>query len=102
MGSHFQKEECFLYNFSTARKGEGTERPGTQFFRQFEPIYFGTLPKKSAEKSYKSKKQTKNGAKRLYFNIFVNFLQYFDHFIVEIFPGLDYNRTRKSKEGPKC
>ena len=91
MGSHFQKEECFLYIFSTFRKIEG-----------FGPVCFGTLPKKSGKKSYKSKKQTRNGAKRLYFNIFVNFLQYFDHFIVEIFPGLDYNKTRKSKEGPKC
>ena len=30
----------------------------------------------------------------------MNFLQYFDHFTVEIFPGLDYNKTRKSEEGP--
>ena len=35
-------------------------------------------------------------------NIFVKFLQYFDHFTVEIFFALDYNRTRKSEEGPKC
>lgn len=77
-------------------------RAGTGFSRRFGPACFGTLPKKRREKSYKSKKQTKNGAKRLYFNIFVNFLQYFDHFIVEIFPDLDYNKTRKSKEGPKC
>lgn len=59
-------------------------------------------PKKAGKKVTNLKKQTKNGAKRLYFNIFVNFLQYFDHFIVEIFPGLDYNKTRKSEEGPKC
>ncbi len=32
----------------------------------------------------------------------MRFLQFFDHFTVEIFPGLDYNKTRESKEGPKC
>ena len=32
----------------------------------------------------------------------VKFLQYFDHFTVEIFLDLDYNKIRKSKEGPKC
>ncbi len=32
----------------------------------------------------------------------MKFLQYFDHFAVEIFLGLDYNESRKSKEGPAC
>ena len=91
---------CIIFLFRGSLEGNGGVR--TQIFRQFGPAGFGTLPKKSGEKSYKSKKQTKNGAKRGYFNIFVNFLQYFDHFTVEIFPVLDYNKTRKSKEGPMC
>jgi len=33
---------------------------------------------------------------------FVKFPQYFDHFTVEIFSGLDYNKDRNNKEGPVC
>ena len=80
----------------------GARRENTQFLRQSAPVFFGTLPKKSAEKDGKSKKHPKNQVYNLYFKTFVKFLQFFDHFTVEIFSGLDYNENRKSKEGPMC
>jgi len=77
------------------------------FNSQIKPLFLFPPPappprKKAPEKSGKSKKRTNFRANRRYFNIFVNFLQYFDHFTVEIFLDLDYNESRKSKEGPKC
>ncbi len=32
----------------------------------------------------------------------MKFLQFFNHFAVEIFTALDYNNSRNDKEGPKC
>ncbi len=97
-----RKRNVFCIIFLLSERLRGVGRGGTQFFRRFGPVRFGTLPKKRGEKSYKSKKRTKNKPNRRYFNIFVKFLQYFDHFTVEIFLDLDYNKTRKSKEGPMC
>ena len=97
-----KRRDIFCIIFLLPGGSEGKGRPEGRLQRRIGPVFFGTLPKKREEKSYKSKKHTKNGTKRGYFNIFVNFLQYFDHFTVEIFSALDYNKARKSKEGPKC
>ena len=102
MGSRFQKGEGILYKFSSLapKKGNTSGRP--QFPRQFFPAGFGTLPKNAEEKVGKSKNHPKNGSFNCYFNAFTKFLQFFDHFIVEIFAGLDYNKNRKSEEGPRA
>ena len=91
-----------MYKFSSLEPKKGNTSGRPQFSRQFFPAGFGTLPKNAEEKVGKSQNHLKNRSFNCYFNTFVKFLQFFDHFIVEIFPGLDYNRTRKSKEGPKC
>lgn len=91
-----------LYNFSVGR-ADMREGPGRR--RALRLIWTGPLrhfAEKSDKTADKSGKCLKNRVNPGYFNRFVKILQFFDQITVEIFPALDYNKSRKSEEGPKC
>ena len=91
-----------MYNFSIIRRIQREREEFAQGLRQNSSLLFGTLPKKSDKTADKSGKCLKNRVNPGYFNRFVKILQFFDQITVEIFPALDYNKSRKSEEGPKC
>ena len=75
---------------------------GISRFRGFVPDGFVRLTKIRAQKWERFYRYTKFEGFNKRFRAFTKFLQFFDHFIVEIFAGLDYNKNRKSEEGPRA
>ena len=96
----FQKKELFLYNFSVGPGKIWKQRGGASDFAEIWEGGFGTLPKFSVQKTFGCHKYPKIEAYNREFGTLSKFLQVFDHFMVEIFLGLDYNGNRESEEGP--